>query len=900
MMTRRQLVEKAMQGGLAAFAGGAGLLGAQESAIGGSGDRKSLNGSWLLKSTQDFGAEGEEISLPGYQPTGWMPAVVPDTVLGSYIRNGFYKDPYYDTYNKLANKNIPDAGTPGSVFSYSHWYRTRFRIDSVTPLETIWLNLDGVNFAADLFLNGHLIGSMRGAFKRGLFHITNRVRAGENVLAVKVHQVDMPCVPGGMNSAEFKKFGRNGPTMLTSIGYDFVPQDGIRDRNMGIFRDVYLTRTGPVAVRDPFLATSRVGRKAADLSFRTYLINSVNRRTHGTLKVRIHDAPPVAVPITLEPGETREIHLQPADHAGLHISNPRLWWPIDKGPQEFYEVSVTFTGDDGRVSDHVQLPCGIREIHTDLWHGQLRFWVNGKKLFLNGGNWVQDAMLRTTRKGYEFKIRQMAQAGMNMLRCWSGSGQEHDDFFEVCDRHGILTWVETGIIDQMERPADKDLFLTNWRDVILRVRKHTSLAYYCGCNEGVSGISELAHYTRIYDGTRGFMDSSQQFGQRGDPYGFSSIANLYDYTPVSWGVGPLGAMAGFCNESGQITTPAAEVLREMISEEKLWPVTNNRALDEVFTYHGNGYGPTRLIRDGCARYGSLQEPDLGGRTTVENYAFKGQMVGAMAFRALSETWKRHKWDEAEGRYSTGWLMWTANEAEPLTSSRLAAYTGEPNSALYYTAHGNKPLHVQYDYFYNDVSVVNDTYAVHSALQVMAEIRSVSWELLWRRSATVSLMEDSVLKRAIEVPAKDAVSGGDVHFIYVELRSASGQVLDSMVYWRARGDAKYGADGPFTALNTMPIVELAVTANRRPKGEKQMVAAKLQNRSPGIALFVRLKIYRKNSQRLLQPVYYSDNYFSVLPAQERTVTLEYEESDLSGERPQLIVEAWNLQTVRIDL
>ncbi len=115
-----------------------------------------------------------------------------------------------------------------------------------------------------------------------------------------------------------------------------------------------------------------------------------------------------------------------------------------------------------------------------------------------------------------------------------------------------------------------------------------------------------------------------------------------------------------------------------------------------------------LVNSGCARFGAFDLPDLAGRVGLENYGFKGQILGAMQGRAFSEVWKRNKWDEANKRYDTGFMLWTINSPNPMAAARLANYSGEPNAALFYFAHGNKPLHAQYDYFYNDVSVINDT------------------------------------------------------------------------------------------------------------------------------------------------------------------------------------------------
>ena len=304
--------------------------------------------------------------------------------------------------------------------------------------------------------------------------------------------------------------------------------------------------------------------------------------------------------------------------------------------------------------------------------------------------------------------------------------------------------------------------------------------------------------------------------------------------------------------------------------------------------------------EGCSAYGDFDTPDMGGRMEVDNYTFKGQLLGAMVFRGLSEVWKRNKWDEAHKRYATGYMLWTANEAEPVTSGRLVSYSGESNSALYYFAHGNKPLHVQYDYYYHDVSLINDFLKPFKNLQLIAEIRSLSWERLWSETKIVSVEEDMVLNGLITVPEKDVMLSADVHFIYVALKDEDNSLLDEMIYWRTPQGPKYGAEGSFVSLNRMPLAQLQTSFIQSKKETVTLVQITLTNSSESLAFFVRLKIYKKQSQQLLEPVYYADNYFSILPLAKKAVSLEYYPNDLAGESAELIIEGWNLETSRLDL
>jgi len=862
-----------------------------------------LDSGWSLISTQKCSDAGAAISAAAYDTGEWMNAVVPGTVLTSYVANGIYPDPYYDLNNKRTENKIPDAGTAGSVFTFAHWYRNTFTLSEVYRNKEIWLNFNGISYKADIFLNGELIGNTVGAFKRGLFNITGKAVIGENVLAVKVYQLDRPGVPKDAGCGGDGVIGNNPACMEATIGWDFTFVDGVRDRNMGIYRDVFISATGPVCVRDPFMITNGVPGDTADLTFKTYVTNTTNTVQTGALVLDFNNTK-VSQSLTLQPNETREIVMDYRDFPGLTVANPRLWWPVGRGAQDLYDLKVSFmlSGEyDNALSDQIDTYFGIRSIEYDTsYNGQLVYRVNGKKLFLTGGAWVSDAMCLNTRERYEAQIRMIAQAGWVSLRCFSGCGPEEDYFFEMCDKYGILAWVESGITSQTTTPtttAYADVHKDNWKDVILRVRNHPSVFYYAGCNEG-NGITGLDVIVNQYDGTRGYQANSAANGQRGCPYTYQGTNLLYDCSATDiWGVGPMGMFGGYCNESGNPCLPPAEVLRAQMPENKLWPP------DKYTIDYRDGAGfqcSWYFLNYGCAQYGNFSLPDIAGRIGLENYAFKGQIVGAMSFRAIGDLWQRNKWD-ATGKGGTGYSFWTANNTFPAICSRIYSYTLEPNASLYYMAHSNKPLHVQYDYYNNDVSLVNNSFEAASGLTVKAEVRNLDWSLQWSSSRSdLVINQELTVNGVLDVPAKETAAFGDVHFIYVQLFDNSGECIDDMIYWRAKNDNEYGTDAGFTALNTMPGAKLDISATVKEADGTQFITVSAHNPTDALAFFNRFKVYNSKTNNLFAPIYYTDNYFSVLPGQTKTITIEYETKSLEGGNPVLIVEGWNVGQVSIPL
>jgi len=223
------------------------------------------NSNWQLKKFDSLDAGGAQISQPGMQGKGWSKAIVPGTVLTSLVENQVYPDPYFGDVNRRTRKIIPDMADAGREF-YHYWYRTDFKVPENFTGKRIWLKLNGINYKSEIWLNGKKLGSMAGMFNSKSFDITDLVnREGTNGLAVNVLPVDFSGQSGlkGKVRSGAKGENQNGgdgmigknTTMLMSVGWDFTFQDGIRDRNTGIWKEVELYTTGDVVLKNPFVQT---------------------------------------------------------------------------------------------------------------------------------------------------------------------------------------------------------------------------------------------------------------------------------------------------------------------------------------------------------------------------------------------------------------------------------------------------------------------------------------------------------------------------------------------------------------------------------------------------------------------------------------------------------------------
>ncbi len=131
-----------------------------------------LSSGWQLQDVAKVPQPGAEISTEKFKPAAWYTATVPGTILTSLVNNKVYPEPLYGENNRP--ENIPE-----SLARTSYWYRTEIEIPKDYAGKHIWLDFEGVNYSAVVWVNGAQVATMRGAFKRGIFDISSNVKAGQ-------------------------------------------------------------------------------------------------------------------------------------------------------------------------------------------------------------------------------------------------------------------------------------------------------------------------------------------------------------------------------------------------------------------------------------------------------------------------------------------------------------------------------------------------------------------------------------------------------------------------------------------------------------------------------------------------------------------------------------------------
>lgn len=854
---------------------------------------------WKMKRADQTAVRSEEVSTPNVRVDDWMPAVVPGTVLNSLVYNDVYPEPYYGLNNKLESGLIPDLYHVGRDF-YTYWFRTEFSLNKEEyENKKTWLQVDGVNYRAEIWLNGSMVDHISGMFQQRAIDISEKIFFDQaNILAIKVYPVDMP---GTIRPKGGKSFGATGEfqnggngeigrnvTQLMTVGWDFTFLDGMRDRNTGIWRDISLFTTGKAILSHPFVK-SDLKKPGFDLSRQTVSVEVAypnylpqNRRqvvkVIGEIKnenIRFEKE------VSLFRGEVQEVVFSPEEFPQLILTNPRLWWPVNKGKPELYEL-VLKTEIDGQLSDSITTRFGIREITstTDTPDGSRTFYVNGKPLFIKGTNWLPENMLRNTDERTYAELRYTAQSGVNLIRFWGGGITESDYFFQLCDELGILVWQEFWMTGDTKHPADPGLYLSNVVSTVKRIRNHPSLAYYVSSNES----SEMPHVKELLnklDGTRGYQMESECDGiHDGSPYKQVNIMRHYENTASERG----SRVDGFNPEYGAPCLPTVECLREMMDEKDLWPINK-----EVWDYSdGNGFHlMSTLYTDMTNEYGES--------TSIDEFAEKAQFVGALNYKSIWEVWNYNKLHYGD-RYTSGFLFWYHNSPIRQVAGRMWDWSLEPTAALYAAQNACEPLHPQFDYLKNTVSVVNDYYRSFTNYKVSADVYDLNMKKIFSEEALVDLPEDGVVNDVFKIDFSRSATS--IQFIKLRLMDEKNREVGSNFYWRSSNpyEGPKTLTGPATAgfqdLRKLAATKIAVKQRTSVQDGKHFIDLELKNTGRTLSFFTQIQ-WLDTEGKPVRPSFYTDNFISLMPGESRKIRIETDLNKLPQDEYRLVVKGFNV-------
>ncbi len=849
---------------------------------------------WRMQDASKVAGTGSGISAAGFADRDWYRATVPGTALTTLVDNKVYPEPLHGENNRP--ETIPD-----SLSAVSWWYRTTIAVPAANAGRRTVLHFEGINYAAEIWVNGNEVGTTRGAFVRGIFDITGNVKPGRTaVIAVLVHPQPHPGVPhehtlrngmglnGGITALD-------GPTFLSTIGWDWIP--AIRDRDTGLWRRVFITSTGPVRIEEPLVTTDLPLPRTdtADITVATKLENVTDEPQHGTLRGTIGTIA-FSQSVDLPAHETTSVHFDPTIIAALHVANPKLWWPNGYGPQNLQHLQLSFVSG-GKVSDTKTIQFGIRKItYTVPDSDNLTLSVNGVRVFIRGGNWgLDDGLKRIPRERLDAQFHLHALANLNMVRNWVGQSTS-EEFYEAADKYGLLLWDEFFQPNPSDgpNPDDLDNYIHNVRDKVIRFRNHPSIAVWCARNEGyppkviddrLRALMAELEPARLYQpsSTAGHGVNS------GGPYFWRVPRRYYHITEA------------FKTETGSMSVPTLESIQGMLDPKDLTEITDAWAEhDFARGAQGGDVYPGQL----AARYGAPRN--------LADFVRKAQLMNYEAYRAMYEGRNAEMF-----KATTGVLTWMSHPAQPSFVWQLYHYDLEANSSLFAVKSAAEPVHIQLNEATGAVEVVNNA-ATPLTATAHATFYALDGNVLDKRDFPVNVAASTLADLALIAPPATPepapthnegimtpITAGataaaslppytapatplpSAYLVHLDLQDSTGATLSRNTYWHAAA----ATPDDLTSMDAMPVAALSVDATRTDAAGATTLTIRLHNPGTHVALMTHLQLRRPDGTRVL-PVYASNNYVTMLPGETRILTLTAD-TKLAGASSIVAIDGWNV-------
>ncbi len=881
----------------------------------------------------------------------WIHAWVPGSVQWALFRAGQLPDPYLHMNAKKYDWVVEKVW----------YYRKNFQAPSGVKSYYVFLCFDGIDYYGKIWLNGHELGRHEGMYGGPMLEIASLLRDGSaNELVVEVRAANYGIgdkwkawstgtvttswgLTGGLGlitGGGGRKWGPNGAEPGTVGVEDYFP--------VGIWRGVRIEVVPRIHLERPFLVTAEASNAAARLALNVEVLANTpglgaklesepgSFRDAWTVRP-IADPPALRIQI-LEKNNAHAVfsraiplHLYEGRNwvkEKIHLASPKLWWPVGLGDPDLYVVKLALI-HEGKTLDTLQFDYGIRTIRNlpsagprtqDRWTGW-QFEVNGRKFFMKGMDWwTTDILLDLPRERYEWILASARAAGIQLLRTWGAGILETEDFYDLCNKLGILVWQDFPI-GNMETPEwPQDIWEAQVVQNICRIRNHPSLAVYCGGNEfnpyvagNTATIGVLERSLRDFDGTRLYLRTTPDGGD---------IHTYPDMDPTWYQY--LYAQVPYVSETGPHSVPEARAIREFVDARELeGPLRNINSQEFMdshpeFVYHNMEYGTDRtvLLLARASQIDDMTAPSL------EQYSAAGQAAIGEFIQIVSDLL------QANYPVTTGLAPWVYNTPWPLsTFCMFVDYNGQPVDSYYTLKRTYEPTHVlvklpqlvwgKGEQIPVSVHVVHAPPGGLAGLVASAEILDSQFHSLWRQERSLDVKPGPSVA-ALELGEFTIPDRLEDHFFFVlaELRQTDGRLLSRSVYWprclksmvAPQFRAKYRASpqpsltferGPWLRKETATTktnLELKLVSRRDERNQQSHLRVLVRNLGPHPAFYTQVNI-----EGTMRTFYATDNGFWLAPKEARLLDLDLLWRD-PGTREEAVVTAgaWNADTRRVPL
>jgi beta-mannosidase len=822
--------------------------------------RISLDGNdWMFKEFVGMDWVWRNSVKPDTRDTRWWyKATVPGSVLNDLMDDQLVPDPYFELNSKLVE------WVPARTWVY----KKCFRIPKVQEEEQVTLCFEGIDYKAEIFINGTKVGDHEGMFLPYAKNVTDFIIPDQdNLLAVVIEAAPMEQPQVGKTSLV-----RTHKTRM-NYWWDFCP----RMIHQGIWDRVYLQITGQAKFQDVYVSA---------------VLN--DDYTEALLTAEIETDKAHECDFTMQVnGEMIHRKVQ-EDKEILQISihNPKLWQPNGYGEPYQYDISFELKDKNGVTSDSRQLRFGIRKIefvkneHCDPEAAPFTLKVNGRKVYVNGYNWVPiDAMYGVERPDKLHRLLQLAkEAHTVMFRVWGGGLIEKDSFYEACAENGILIWQEfiqssSGIDNKPpEDPAFIELLLSQAEIIIKRKRNHTSLAIWCGGNELSDWdgnpventdmlIGKLKSSVERLDPQRRWLSSSPSGGVFNN-----SMQNLLEHPDKLIDVhGPwehqglqkhcelynMGTSL-FHSEFGVEGMTNRNVLYKTISNDHLLPASKD---NDIYFHRGAWWTNEPLIQE-----------VYGGLNTIEQIRTASQYLQFEGLKYAVECNRRRAFQ------NSGTFPWQFNEPYPnayCTSS--LDYYANPKPAYYGVKNSYSPVLVSASFaspslhrasefsasVFLTSSLLGEEIEGYSDIKIQCELIGTNGTVYYKESFNSRLPENHTIKVSeLQIPMEKAMTD----LLILRLTA-----MDQRDHCVAENEYLFTRKSDLSPVFDLPRPELVFCQ------EGNCLTIKNQGAHAALYLFL------SNNEELPQKeyLYFDKNYICLFPGEERKITLEAQNGPIYG-------------------
>ena len=876
--------------------------------------------AWSLQAAPKVAATGERISQPGFDASTWYKATTPGTVLTTLIDRGVYADPSYG----LNNLTIPE-----NLNKQDYWYRSEFAVPAdYAPGKHLFVTFKGINYAAEIWVNGQRIGDIKGAFVRGQFDLSPYLKtSGPVAIAVKVSPPPHPGIAQeeslsagpGENGGQM---AQDGPSFMAAEGWDWIPS--VRDRETGLWQDVTLRSTGAVKIGDTQVITAlpKPDNSSAELTINVPVTNL--SATPQTVRIDgeiTGETAPIRVSTTatVAPGES-VVHFPV-----VTVDHPKLWWPNGYGDPAMHALKLTASvGND--VSDTAATRFGIRQVTyelslydntghlerveanftkgqelgvriTDGRHeaihklpktsGEAQSWATGLNPEAEGTAAITPLPDSTLAPYLVIKVNGIRIAAR-------GGSWGMDDFLKRTERSRLEPYFK------LQRLAHVNI-IRNW------VGQNTEDNFYDLADEyGLMVLNDFWESTQNYQLEAGdvplFMKNAKDvvdryrnhpsiilwFGRNeGVPQpvlnealenliysddgtrwytGSSNRINLHDSGPYSY----KPSVQYFTDFSkGFAVEVGVASFPTLEAFQATVPAADQWPISDTWAYHdwhSASNGSTKPFE-------AALTAQYGAPTSLPDFERKAQMMNYDAHRAIFEGMNAGLWTTNSGR-----LLWMTQPAWPSTEWQILSHDYDTQASYYAVKSAGEPIHVQMNLPDHRVIVVNNPQVPLNDATLGVEIYGIDGALIHKSTQPI-MVDANAVSQPIDAGIDAAVQAQKLVIIKLSL-TVGGQEVSHNVYWQGSDDVA------LNGLNSLPATDLGVEARRN----GQQVTVKLSNPSKVAVLETKLTLLDAKGARIL-PAYYSDNYVSLMPGETRDVTIDFD----SGAPANLSVRGWNAAT-----